>query len=215
MLTPLLERMIRDISCLPGVGSKTARRMIFDLLTQDRNKGLKLAETLKQGLCDIKTCARCQYFTEANECSICLSPKRQNNRICVVETAADLMAIEQSHAYQGLYFVLMGKISPLDGIGANDLNFKLLFSRIESESIQEVILATNPTIEGEATAQYIMDALSQKSAITCSRIAQGVPLGGELEYIDSGTLMRSFNDRNKLQYPQRKTLPVPDESGVE
>jgi recombination protein RecR len=202
MLSPLLEQMIRDISCLPGVGSKTARRMVFDLLTRDRSSGLTLAETLKKGLTQIKTCARCQYFTEANQCSICLSPKRQTNRLCVVETAADLMAIEQSLAYQGLYFVLMGRISPLDGIGADDLNIDLLLERIASENIQEVILATNPTVEGEATAQYLKDALSKHKNLAFSRIAHGVPMGGELEYLDAGTLMRSFHDRHRLHQSQ-------------
>lgn len=198
MLSPLVQQLIESLRCLNGVGPKSAQRMAFQLLERHREAGLALAQTLIQAMNDIQHCQRCRSFTEADLCHLCSNPSRSSHQLCIVETAADIVALEQTSSYQGLYFVLMGHLSPLDGIGPDELGMDDLMTRIDSEPIQEVILATNPTVEGEATAHYIATLLKNKN-IRCSRIAHGVPLDGELGYLDTGTLARALSSRTLVE----------------
>jgi len=179
---------------LPGVGPKTAQRMAFHLLERDQDGARVIAEALQRALKTVIRCRRCNNFSETELCDICGSGKRDDTTLCVVETPADLEAIEQTGAYQGMYFVLMGRLSPLDGIGPDDLGFERLTRLIESEHIQELIIATNLTMEGEATADYLHQLLAQ-TPVNITRLARGVPVGGELEYIDHSTLSQAFTDR--------------------
>ena len=192
--TSLLKDMIDALKLLPGVGPKSAQRMAFHLLERDREGALKLAETLKEGVTRIGYCSRCRTFTEHETCRICKSPSRKKAQLCIVETPADVVAIEQASIYQGLYFVLHGRISPLDGIGPEDIGLDLLEQRLDEGEIEEIILATNTTVEGEVTAHYISELASARGVQT-TRIAHGVPMGGELEYVDSGTLTHAFQGR--------------------
>lgn len=179
--SPLLETLMESLRCLPGVGPKSAQRMAFQLLQRDRSGGMRLAQALTRAMSEIGHCADCRTFTEQDICTICANPRRrQNGLICVVESPADIHAIEQTGQFAGRYFVLMGHLSPLDGIGPDDIGLDRLEQRLEKESIQEVILATNPTVEGEATANYIA-SLCEQYGVDASRIAHGVPVGGELE----------------------------------
>jgi recombination protein RecR len=198
MLSPLVQQLIDSLRCLNGVGPKSAQRMAFQLLERHREAGLALAQTLVQAMNDIRHCQRCRSFTEADVCHLCSNSARSPHQLCIVETAADIVALEQTSSYQGLYFVLMGHLSPLDGIGPDELGMDDLMTRIDSEPIQEVILATNPTVEGEATAHYIATLLKNKN-IRCSRIAHGVPLDGELGYLDTGTLARALSSRTLIE----------------
>ena len=195
--TPLLQQLIDSLCCLPGVGAKSAQRMAFHLLERDRSGGLNLANTLRAAMDNIDHCQQCRTFTEQTLCNICSNPRRQQQQLCIVETPADVMALENTAAYRGLYFVLMGHLSPLDGIGPAELGLDRLQRRLESESIQEIILATNPTVEGEATAHYIAE-MANRLDITVSRIAHGIPLGGALEWVDDGTLTHALNERKTL-----------------
>lgn len=179
---------------LPGVGPKTAQRMAFHLLERDLDGARVIAEALQRALKTVIRCKRCNNFSETELCDICGSGKRDAATLCVVETPADLEAIEQTGAYQGMYFVLMGRLSPLDGVGPDDLGFERLRQLIASESIQELIIATNLTMEGEATADYLHQLLDG-SGVNVTRLARGVPVGGELEYIDHSTLSQAFTDR--------------------
>jgi recombination protein RecR len=192
--TSLLKDMIDALKLLPGVGPKSAQRMAFHLLERDREGALKLAETLKEGVTRIGYCSHCRTFTEHETCRICKSPSRKRTQLCIVETPADVVAIEQASIYQGLYFVLHGRISPLDGIGPEDIGLDLLEQRLDEGEIEEIILATNTTVEGEVTAHYISELASARGVQT-TRIAHGVPMGGELEYVDSGTLTHAFQGR--------------------
>jgi len=192
--SPLIESLVEAFRCLPGVGVKTGQRMAFYLLSRARDNGLKLAKVLEQTMREIGHCNFCRTFCEEEICSICLSKQRDPSVICIVETPADVMAIEQTGIYRGRYFVLMGHLSPLDGIGPHELGIQHFVERLRNESIQEIVIATNPTIEGEATAHYIAD-LVKSHAISVTRIAHGVPLGGELESIDGNTLARAFSGR--------------------
>lgn len=179
---------------LPGVGPKTAQRMAFHLLERDLDGARVIAEALQRALKTVIRCKRCNNFSETELCDICGSGKRDAVTLCVVETPADLEAIEQTGAYRGMYFVLMGRLSPLDGIGPDDLGFERLRQLIASEEVQELIIATNLTMEGEATADYLHQLL-EGSGVNITRLARGVPVGGELEYIDHSTLSQAFTDR--------------------
>jgi recombination protein RecR len=196
--SPLLSRLIEALRCLPGVGPKSAQRMAFHLLERDRDGARGLAEALSLSSDGIGHCERCRMLTEEKLCRICESNSRDTTLLCVVETPADVVAVEQAASYQGGYFVLMGHLSPLDGIGPGDLGLDLFEVLLDEDIVTEVILATNPTVEGEATAHYVAE-LCQSRGISASRIAHGVPVGGELEYVDSGTLSHAFAGRQILQ----------------
>ncbi|NTV71023.1 MAG: recombination protein RecR [Azonexaceae bacterium] len=189
-----LDSLIEALRCLPGVGPKSAQRMAYHLLQHDRKGALHLGDALQHALQSIRHCQRCNTFTEAEICERCASPRRDASLLCVVETPVDMNMMEQTQSYQGLYYVLMGKISPLDGVGPKDIGLDRLVTRALDGGVREVILATNYTNEGEATAHYITAMLATKG-IRVTRIARGVPVGGELEYVDSGTLAQAFRER--------------------
>lgn len=189
-----LEALIEALRCLPGVGPKTAQRMAYHLLQSDRAGAKRLGETVLDALSTVRHCQRCNTFTETDLCERCASPRRDPTLLCVVETPIDLNVMEQTMAYRGLYYVLMGRISPLDGIGPRELGLERLLERALDGVVQEVILATNYTNEGEATAHYLSAVLRPKGVMV-SRIARGVPVGGELEYVDSGTLAQAMRER--------------------
>lgn len=189
-----LESLIEALRCLPGVGPKSAQRMAYHLLQHDRKGAQYLADALAHSLVAIRHCKRCNTFAEEEVCERCASPRRDPSLLCVVETPVDMNMMEQTHAYQGLYYVLMGRISPLDGVGARELRLEQLLARVSDGVVREVILATNYTNEGEATAHYITTLLKPKG-VSVTRIARGVPVGGELEYVDSGTLAQALRER--------------------
>lgn len=192
-----LDGLIEALRCLPGVGPKSAQRMAYYLLQRDRSGAARLAETLRRALEVVRHCRRCNAFSEIDICDRCASVKRDHSLLCVVETLVDMNMMEQTQAYSGLYYVIMGRLSPLDGIGPNDLQFGQLLARATDGVVREVILATNFTNEGEATAHYIGEMLRAKG-LRVSRIARGVPVGGELEYVDSGTLAQAFRERKAV-----------------
>jgi recombination protein RecR len=192
-----LDELARALRCLPGVGPKAAQRMALYLLQHDRDGALSLARALEHATHAIRNCERCNTFTEDSVCSLCRSPKRDATLLCVVETPADLLMVEQAQAYSGLYFVLMGRLSPLDGIGPKEIHLDRLLKRAADGAVREVILATNFTNEGEATAHYIGELLRARG-IAVSRLARGVPVGGELEYVDAGTLAQALRERRPL-----------------
>jgi len=198
MFTPLVQQLIDHLRCLAGVGPKSAQRIAFQLLERNRESGLSLSRIMEQALTQVGNCQRCQTFSEQKICNLCSNPARNPTQICVVESPADVFALEQTHSFSGLYFVLMGHLSPLDGIGPEEINIPALAQRIHEENIQELILATNPTVEGEATAHYIAN-LVRSSSVRCSRIAHGVPLDGELGYLDVGTLSRALQARTMVE----------------
>jgi len=189
--SPLINNLISALRCLPGVGPKSAQRMVFHLLERDREAGKHLARALEEAVARIGHCQQCRTLCEDPICYLCNNMSRDHSILCVVETPADVMAIEHTGGYRGVYFVLMGHLSPLDGIGPEDLGLDLFRARLEQNEIKEVILATNPTVEGEATAHYLAQIVKGKG-IQVTRIAHGVPFGGELEYIDGGTLARAL-----------------------
>lgn len=195
--SPLLEQLIAALRYLPGVGPKTAQRMAFQLLERGRENGKQLANILHAAMQDIRHCISCRTFSETELCKLCLAPNRDPALLCIVESPIDMVAVEQMGSYRGRYFVLRGHLSPLDGIGPEDLGMRELNQFLSSGTVKEIILATNPTVEGEATAHYISE-LVKPYALKVTRIAHGVPLGGELEYIDSGTLARAFAGRDIL-----------------
>jgi recombination protein RecR len=195
--SPLLNELIEALRCLPGVGGKSAQRMAFHLLERERERGLKLATVLQQAMQKIGHCTRCRNFSEATVCAICANTSRDRHVLCVVESPVDLAAIEQATGYRGQYFVLMGRLSPLDGLGPEELGLGLLSERLAEGDVEELILATNPTVEGEATAHYLAQ-LARAAGIRPTRLAHGVPLGGELEYVDRGTLAHAFGSRQSL-----------------
>ena len=194
---PLLQQLIDSFCVLPGVGSKTAQRMAFNILERNRDGGRQLSKVLLQAVEHIGHCGRCRTLTESELCQLCASDRRDDTQLCVVETPADVLAIEQATNYRGRYFVLGGRLSPLDGIGPGEIGLNQLAAILGEGKVQELILATNPTVEGEATAQYISD-MAQGKDIQTTRIAHGVPLGGELEYVDGGTLAHAFVGRRKV-----------------
>ena len=196
--SPALQNLIEALRCLPGVGPKSAQRMSMHLLERDRDGARVLAEALRVAMERVDHCSRCRNFTELEVCEICADPRRDSATICVVETPGDVVAVEQSGSYRGMYFVLMGHLSPIDGIGPQELGLDRFYQRVIDEGVREVILATNPTVEGEATAYYLTDML-QPAGISVSRIAHGVPLGGELEYVDGSTLAHAFSGRRPVE----------------
>lgn len=197
MFSPLIDELINALRILPGVGPKSAQRMALHLLERDKPGAAKLAASLQQAIEKIGRCGLCRTLTEEEFCNTCTSTQRNGNLLCVVETPADVLAIEQAGNYSGRYFVLLGHLSPIDGIGPEDIGIDVLLQRLQGEAIEELILATNPTIEGEATAHYLAEH-AKRLDVKVSRIAHGVPLGGELEYIDGGTLAHAFNSRQGL-----------------
>ena len=193
----LIVQLMEALRCLPGIGPKSAQRMTYHLLQHNREGGRRLAEALAAALERVGHCKMCRTLTEQEICPLCSSAQRDHSLLCVVETPVDVQALEQSTGYRGLYFVLMGHLSPLDGIGPEELGLDQLAARLDGGGINEVILATNPTVEGEATAHYVSEMVHARG-ITASRIAHGVPLGGELEYIDGGTLSHAFAGRKSI-----------------
>jgi recombination protein RecR len=195
MKTPSsLEELIEALRCLPGVGPKSAQRMAFHLLQRDHPGARRLGKALERALAGVHHCEKCNNFTEQTICELCSSPRRDQTLLCVVETPADLLMMEQAQAYNGLYFVLMGRLSPLDGIGPKDIHLDRLVKRALDGTVKETILATNFTVEGEATAHYAGELLSARG-MKVTRIASGVPVGGELEHVDSGTLAQAVIER--------------------
>jgi recombination protein RecR len=195
--TPRLQRLIESLRRLPGVGPKSAQRMAFHLLDRDRDGANYLATALAEALTGIARCPRCRMFCEEQACHYCGESRRATGQLCIVESPADLLAIESAAGYRGRYFVLMGKLSPLDGIGPKQLGFDLLNEQLADGSVQELIVAINPSVEGEATA-YALAELARRHGVKVTRLAQGVPMGGELESIDSGTLSRALTGRQSL-----------------
>ena len=197
MSSPLLEQLIESLRVLPGVGQKTAQRMAYHLLDRERDGGKRLAGVLAEALDHIGHCAQCRDFTESEICALCASGSRDRHQLCVVESPSDRLAIEQATGYCGLYFVLHGRLSPLDGIGPRELGLDALSARLAQGEVTELIIATNPTVEGEATAHYLAQ-LARQQGVRPSRLAHGVPLGGELEYVDRGTLAHAFGGRSEM-----------------
>lgn len=194
--TPALENLKQALRKLPGIGPKSAQRMVFHLLGRDREAARQIADAMLTALDRVRHCKRCNNFSESELCEICASERRDRSLLCVVESPADLLSLEQAGVYQGTYFVLMGHLSPLDGIGPDELGIEKLEVLLDTRQVKEVILATNLTVEGEATAHYIGE-LARARGIRATRIAYGVPMGGELEYIDRGTLARAFDGRRE------------------
>lgn len=192
-----LESLIEALRCLPGIGPKSAQRMAYYLMQRDRQGAQRLADALQLALGALRHCEKCNTFTEAEICDRCSSTKRDASLLCVVETPIDMNMMEQTHAYSGLYYVLMGRVSPLDGIGPRELRLERLLNRACDGVVQEVILATNFTNEGEVTAHYLTEMLNSRG-VRVSRIARGVPVGGELEYVDPGTLAQAMRERRSL-----------------
>jgi recombination protein RecR len=190
----LFHELTDALRCLPGVGEKTALRLALHLLERNRSGGTRLGEVLLTALDKIGHCQHCRNFTEHDQCDICANPRRDTSLICLVETPAELLAIERAGVYSGRYFVLMGHLSPIDGIGPDALGLPILARQFEQGEVREIIVATNPTIEGEATAEFVRE-MARPYNISMSRIAHGVPLGGELGYLDQGTISHAFVDR--------------------
>ncbi len=200
--SPVIDQFVQALRCLPGVGPKSAQRMAFHLLERNREGGLQLAQMLQAALTQVGHCEQCHTLTELDVCGICSDRRRDHSMLCIVESPADVLAFEQAGSYRGVYFVLMGHLSPIDGIGPEEIGIDRLLQRVRDsagdERIQEVILATNPTVEGEATAYYITEQV-RSHGVLVSRIAHGVPLGGELEYVDSGTLAHALSGRRAVE----------------
>ncbi len=197
MTASLLEQLIDAFRILPGVGAKTAQRMAYHVLERDREGAMRLASALAEAVERVGHCGRCRDFTEGELCAICASAARDAHLLCAVESPADRLAIEQATGYRGLYFVLQGRLSPLDGIGPRELGLDLLAARLAEGEVQELVIATNPTVEGEATAHYLAQ-LARQHGVKPTRLAHGVPLGGELEYVDRGTLSHAFGSRSEM-----------------
>ena len=197
MSSALLDELIEGLRCLPGVGPKSAQRMALHLLQRDRAGANRLGELLVQAMASVKPCTQCRVFTESELCQWCIDPARNATHVCVVENPADVLAIDKAADYSGRFFLLLGHLSPLDGIGPKDLGLDLLEQQLEAGDIEELTLAINPTLEGQVTARYIID-LANKHEIPVLQIARGVPLGSELEFADSTTLSVAFAERSKL-----------------
>lgn len=195
--SPLIGQLIEALRCLPGVGPKSAQRMAYQLLERNREGGRRLAQVMLEAIEKVGHCRDCRTLTEAEVCALCTHPGRERSLLCIVETPGDVLAVEQSTGFQGLYFVLMGHLSPLDGIGPEELGLERLGARLDRGEVTEIIIATNPTVEGEATAHYLGE-MARERGIKATRIAHGVPLGGELEYIDGGTLSHAFAGRTEI-----------------
>ena len=197
-MSALIDQLVESLRVLPGVGQKTAQRMAYQLLERDRNGGRRLASVLAEAMEKIGHCRHCRNFSETEACALCASPARDAGLLCAVETPADLLAIEQATGYRGRYFVLQGRLSPLDGIGPEELGLAALAARLAEGEVRELIIATNPTVEGDATAHYLAQ-LARDRGVRPSRLAHGVPLGGELEYVDRGTLAHAFGSRQSFE----------------
>ena len=197
MTSPLLEQLVEAFRVLPGVGQKSAQRMAYHVLERERAGGRRLADALAAAVEKIGHCVRCRDFSEEEVCATCASASRDVHQLCVVETPADRLAIEQATGYRGLYYVLQGRLSPLDGIGPGELGLDRLAARLAEGEVSEMIIATNPTVEGAATAHYL-GQLARQHGVRPSRLAHGVPLGGELEYVDRGTLSHAFGTRSEM-----------------
>jgi recombination protein RecR len=195
--SPLIQRLVEALRCLPGVGPRSAQRMAFHLLERDREGGRRLAAVLAEAMERVGHCRRCRTLSDREVCALCAVPSRDDALLCVVETPAEVLAIEQATGYKGRYFVLGGRLSPLDGIGPRELGLDLLRARLGEGAVRELILATNPTVEGAATAHYIGE-MARESGVLVTRIAHGVPLGGELDYVDGGTLAHAFAGRHRV-----------------
>ena len=198
-ISPFVDSLIEAFQCLPGVGPKSARRMVLHLLEKDREAGKILAESLTQTLSNVGQCRACRIFSEQDLCIICNDKKRDSTTLCVVETVSDVFAIEESHQYRGKYFILHGHLSPIDNMGPEELGLDQLIKTAKENSYAEIILATNSTLEGEATANFIFEGLKGIETLKLSRLARGVPLGGELEYVDGGTIMHALSGRTILK----------------
>ena len=198
-ISPFVDNLIEAFQCLPGVGPKSARRMVLHLLEKDREAGSVLAESLNQTLNNVGQCNECRIFSESETCIICNDKKRDANTLCVVASVSDVFAIEESHQYRGKYFILHGHLSPIDNMGPQELGLDQLFHIVKDKQLSEVILATNSTLEGEATAHFIFEGLKKINSLTISRLARGVPLGGELEYVDGGTILHALSGRTSLK----------------
>lgn len=197
MFGPIIDELIDSLRCLPGVGPKSAQRMALYLLERNRQGASRLSNAVAAAVEHVGRCQQCRTLTETELCQICSNTRRDTKQLCVVETPADLLAIEQSGSYKGRYFVLLGHLSPIDGIGPEAIGIEQLITRLAQDEINELILATNLTVEGEATAHYISER-AKALDVTVSRIAHGVPMGGELEYVDGGTLSHAFRSRKQL-----------------
>ena len=198
-VSPLVDSLIEAFQCLPGVGPKSAQRMALHLLERNKNAGLILANTLEAALESVEKCKECRIFTENDTCQICSNEKRNERLICVVESVSDVFAIEQSNQFNGHYFILHGHLSPIDDIGPDELALNNLFSKVKKGLVEEVILATGSTLEGETTSHFIFDNLKNIENLKLTKLARGVPLGGELEYVDRGTIMHALSDRQILK----------------
>lgn len=197
MFGPIIDELVESLRCLPGVGPKSAQRMALHLLERNREGAVRLSKAVADAAERVGRCRLCRTLTETDVCELCSDSRREAHQLCVVETPADLLAIEQSGTYRGRYFVLLGHLSPIDGIGPEAIGIDQLMTRLVEEKISELILATNLTVEGEATAHYISERAKALN-VTVSRIAHGVPMGGELEYVDGGTLSHAFNSRKQI-----------------
>ncbi|WP_415888663.1 recombination mediator RecR [Neptuniibacter sp. SY11_33] len=195
--SPLIQQLINALRCLPGVGPKSAQRMAFHLLERDSEGALSLSAALEKAVAEIGHCSECRTLSEQDICDICQSETRDKHLLCVIESPVDVLAVEQTGGYNGRYFVLSGHLSPIDGIGPEDLGIDLLLEKVRSNDIRELILATNPTVEGEATAHFIAAQVKDLD-VKVSRIAHGVPVGGELEFVDGGTLAHAIAGRRSL-----------------
>lgn len=197
MFSPLIDKLIAALRVLPGVGPKSAQRMALQLLEHNKEGAARLAEALAQAVAAVDRCQSCRTLSEQAQCQICSNSKRDHSQICIVESPADVLAIEHSAIYKGVYFVLLGHLSPIDGIGPREIGMDVLEQKLAGGNVNEVIIATNPTVEGEATSYYIAE-LARARKIKVTRIAHGVPIGGELEYIDGGTLAHAINRRSEI-----------------
>lgn len=198
MASSILDQMVASLTCLPGVGQKSAQRMALYLLEHDRDGARRIVDAIGNALETVRHCQRCRNFSDSELCEICSDSRREQKTLCVVETPADVLAVEASAAYRGRYYVLLGRLSPLDGYGPAELGLENLEQQIEQGDIEEIILATSATVEGDITAQYIADFAS-RHGVGCSRLARGIPLGGELEFVDGGTLSRALSGRQKIE----------------
>ncbi|MEC7860644.1 MAG: recombination mediator RecR [Pseudomonadota bacterium] len=196
--SPLITHLIESLLCMPGIGRKSAQRIAFHLLERDKQGAEILSGALHDAASNIRHCDKCRMFTDSELCNICISKDRDRSTVCIVESPADVMAIEDATGYKGMYFILMGHLSPIDGIGPEDLGLNNLEHRFNEEDISELIIATNSTVEGDATAHYL-SGIATKYNIKASRIAHGIPLGGELEYVDGGTLSHAFFGRRDME----------------
>ena len=195
--SPLINKLITALQCLPGVGPRTAQRMAFHLLEKNRDKGHYLAEVMQESMIKVGHCSKCRILSESLLCDICSSPNRDLTKLCIVESPADVVAIEQAGGYKGLYFVLMGNLSPINGIGPTDIGIDLLEKYIPQIEIKEIIIATSSTVEGEATAYYLAELVKTLNILT-TRIAHGVPMGGELKFLDVGTISQALQKRYSI-----------------